>query len=171
MKCAILMRHAKSSWSSPGMDDHARPLNKRGRTAAPMMAAWLRAQGIAPDSVLGSTAERVRETIGLMADANPDLPSPEFRDALYHAGTVTLHQTLRGLPAACATVLLVAHEPGLSAYVEQMGGPEAPPECQRAYGHFPTAAMAILWADVADWAGWTSAATQFSQFVVPRELA
>ncbi|MEC7253413.1 MAG: histidine phosphatase family protein, partial [Candidatus Thermoplasmatota archaeon] len=27
----IIMRHAKSSWSDASLDDHDRPLNKRGR--------------------------------------------------------------------------------------------------------------------------------------------
>ena len=33
-----LLRHAKSSWDSPGLTDHQRPLNARGRKAAPRIA-------------------------------------------------------------------------------------------------------------------------------------
>ena len=43
MKRLILMRHAKSDWNHPGLADHDRPLNKRGRKAAPAMGAWLTA--------------------------------------------------------------------------------------------------------------------------------
>ena len=36
MKSLHLLRHAKSSWKDPGLNDHDRPLSKRGRqTAAP----------------------------------------------------------------------------------------------------------------------------------------
>ena len=45
MKRLILMRHAKSDWSTGGAD-HQRPLNKRGRNSAKALGDWLRAQGV-----------------------------------------------------------------------------------------------------------------------------
>ncbi|MEL7089640.1 MAG: histidine phosphatase family protein, partial [Planctomycetota bacterium] len=54
----ILMRHAKSSWDDPGLTDHDRPLNRRGRLAAPLMAAWLAEIDAAPDHALVSSAIR-----------------------------------------------------------------------------------------------------------------
>src|ERR1700751_1034506 len=42
MKTLYLLRHAKSSWKDPGLDDLDRPLNKRGRETAKTMAAYLR---------------------------------------------------------------------------------------------------------------------------------
>lgn len=44
----ILLRHAKSSWDDPRLEDHERPLNKRGRKAAPDVAAQLRLRGEEP---------------------------------------------------------------------------------------------------------------------------
>ena len=41
MKTLYLVRHAKSSWSDPTVDDRDRPLNKRGRRNAPQMAQRL----------------------------------------------------------------------------------------------------------------------------------
>ena len=49
MKSLHLLRHAKSSWKDPGLNDHDRPLNRRGRQMAKMMAAYLRRVKIAPD--------------------------------------------------------------------------------------------------------------------------
>ena len=54
----ILMRHAKSSWKQPGLTDHDRPLNGRGRQDAPAMADALVARGWLPDAVVSSTAAR-----------------------------------------------------------------------------------------------------------------
>ena len=31
MKKLVLIRHAKSDWSNPFLDDYLRPLNKRGK--------------------------------------------------------------------------------------------------------------------------------------------
>ena len=42
MKELILIRHAKSSWSNPLLEDFERPLNKRGAKNAPFMAKILK---------------------------------------------------------------------------------------------------------------------------------
>src|ERR1700716_4011728 len=67
MKSLHLLRHAKSSWKDPGLNDHDRPLSKRGRQTAKMMAAYLRRAKIAPDLVICSTAMRARQTLDPIA--------------------------------------------------------------------------------------------------------
>src|SRR5260221_13838909 len=42
MKTLHLLRHAKSSWKHADLDDHERPLSKRGRQTAKSIAAYLR---------------------------------------------------------------------------------------------------------------------------------
>jgi len=37
MKTLYLVRHAKSSWKDPTLDDFDRPLNKRGKHDAPLL--------------------------------------------------------------------------------------------------------------------------------------
>ena len=54
----MLLRHAKSDWSRPGMPDRNRPLNARGRKAAPAMAAHMLSQELVPQRALVSTATR-----------------------------------------------------------------------------------------------------------------
>ncbi len=55
-----LVRHAKSDWGSPALDDHDRPLNRRGLRDAPAMAARLADSGFVPEVILSSTALRAR---------------------------------------------------------------------------------------------------------------
>ena len=69
----IVMRHAKSSWKSGARDDHARPLNKRGRRDAPRIAARLAELGWVPERVISSDSERTRQTWARMEEAF-DLP-------------------------------------------------------------------------------------------------
>src|SRR5258705_13680819 len=69
MKFLHLLRHAKSSWKDPGLNDHDRPLSKRGRQTAKMMAAYLRRAKIAPDLVICSTAMRAQQTLDPIAKA------------------------------------------------------------------------------------------------------
>ena len=170
MKTLILMRHAKSSWADPGIDDRDRPLNKRGRSAAPVMARWLEMRGLRPGRVLCSSSRRTRETAALMRETVPWLPEPEVSGALYHAGPGTLLEHLRRLPGGCDSVLVIGHEPGLGALLRMLGGRTAAPECRRAYGHFPTAAMAVLEADIGDWRDLGADRVEFVAFAVPREL-
>lgn len=81
----ILLRHAKSDWAA-GLDDHDRPLNRRGRLAAALMGAWAREETLIPALALISSAVRTRETwarMGLEAPA-------ETRPALYEAEAETI---------------------------------------------------------------------------------
>ena len=58
MKTVYFCRHAKSSWKDLSLRDIERPLNKRGKKDAPMMAERLRDMGAQPDAILSSPANR-----------------------------------------------------------------------------------------------------------------
>src|SRR5579871_5914818 len=100
-----LLRHAKSSWDDPGLDDHDRPLAARGRRAAALVGACLRDDAIRPGLVLCSTARRARETLALLELAVP----VSFEGQLYGASAGALLERLRRAPGDVAAVLLVAH--------------------------------------------------------------
>ena len=93
----ILTRHAKSSWASPTMDDHARPLNRRGESSAKAIGAWLAAQGYVPELALVSSATRTRETWALIAEAFDPVPEAlKGRLAVARAAAADLKKTLGG---------------------------------------------------------------------------
>ena len=52
MKTVFFIRHAKSSWSDMSLKDFDRPLNKRGKRDAPMMAEKLQEMGVRPDAIV-----------------------------------------------------------------------------------------------------------------------
>ena len=68
MKTLLLVRHAKSSWDDPGMDDIDRPLNDRGKTDAPVMAKRLKNKGVRIDTFISSPAKRARRTARYFAE-------------------------------------------------------------------------------------------------------
>lgn len=171
MKKLILMRHGKSNWSDPGFGDHERPLNARGRVSAPAMAGWLAANGHAPDTILCSPSKRTRQTVELMRQATPDLPEPVVEGALYHGSPGGIRQLLRRLPGECRTVLVIAHQPGLGELARLLASGAEPPRCSRAFSHFPTAAVAILEADIDEWSGLAWHGADFVDFRTPRELS
>ncbi len=140
----LLLRHAKSDWSTDRPDER-RPLSKRGRRDAPAAGQWLRENAPALDLVVCSTAVRARQTWAL-AGAELD-PAPNVRrdERLYAATATGLLIVVRGLPAAASTVLLVAHNPGMADLVELLTG--EPRELK-------TSAVAVLtwpgeWSDAA----------------------
>lgn len=171
MKTVILMRHAKSSWDDPGLADHDRPLNKRGRRSAPAIAAWLGERGHVPDTVLCSSAARARETFELLRQGLPAaLPDPVIERGLYHAAPAALRERLAALDQACAAAMIIGHEPGLGALTRKLSDGQADPRCARAFEHFPTAAAAVLKFDISDWSSLADGIGRFTDFAVPREL-
>ena len=69
MKTLYLIRHAKSSWDYPELEDFERPLTKRGRKSALLMGTLLKKLKAAPDLVISSPANRAAMT-GLLQCRN-----------------------------------------------------------------------------------------------------
>lgn len=170
MKTLILLRHAKSSWSDPALDDHDRPLNKRGRRAAPLIARWLEARGHLPEAIFCSSARRARDTLEQMAEAVPALPAPEIVEDLYHAAPADLLSVATRLPGDAARAMLIGHQPGLGGFARRLTAGTPRPRCAEAFSHFPTAAAAVLTLDIAEWREITFASARFTDFAKPREL-
>jgi phosphohistidine phosphatase len=84
-KTLLLLRHAKSSWNDPELEDYDRPLNSRGRKAAKRIGLLMRDEGLTPNLVLCSTAQRTRETADLVYAESDSTPEVVYRDDLYHA--------------------------------------------------------------------------------------
>src|SRR5438067_3225138 len=63
VRTLYLLRHAKSSWDDPRVDDHDRPLAPRGKRAMKAMARHLRRAEVHPSLVLCSSANRARQTL------------------------------------------------------------------------------------------------------------
>ena len=69
MKTLLVLRHAKSSWNDTALDDHERPLNRRGRQDGPRMGELVRKHRLTPDIIFSSDAVRARRTAEAVAKA------------------------------------------------------------------------------------------------------
>jgi phosphohistidine phosphatase len=148
MKTLYLLRHAKSSWRDPGLPDHDRPLNDRGRKAALTMGRYLRKQRIRPDLVLASTALRVAETLELLLPELREKP-PVIRDrSLYLATPDQLLSRLRLTSEKDNNVLIIGHNPGIQEFALHLVGEVADDAAHEARDRmkasFPTAALAVI---------------------------
>jgi phosphohistidine phosphatase len=123
MRTLTLIRHAKSSWKYPDLADYDRPLNKRGRRDAAMMAARLAKRGFAPRRIVTSPALRALRTAEAMAAAI-DLPSRriEIAPPVYGAAVADLLQLIRELAPDERWVALVGHNPEFTALARRLSG-------------------------------------------------
>ena len=147
MKTLLLMRHAKSSWKDESLDDHDRPLNKRGKRDAPRMGEFLREQRLIPDYVLCSTARRARKTAEAVAYGAGYRGETRITSELYMAPPARMLELLAETPEPANCVLLISHNPSLEDLLEQLTGQS------RA---LTTAALAHLQLDVTNWRELTS---------------
>lgn len=147
MKRLILMRHAKSDWSAGAESDHERPLNHRGKREAPVVAAELRASGLAPERVISSDSTRTRETWGCMEDQFPSA-SVTFDPTLYLAGIEAARAALRKVEASVNTVMLLGHNPGWEDMVSDLSGTRV--ELKTAHAAVFEATRDRAWADLLD---------------------
>ena len=114
----IIMRHAKSSWSDASLDDHERPLNKRGRRDAPRIAEELCNRDWIPDRIRVSSSRRTMETLELM-DAMTRNSTIEVEPSLYHSNISTLLQAVEEVEKGKTTMIL-SHNPGCEILVHQL---------------------------------------------------
>jgi phosphohistidine phosphatase len=134
------MRHGEAESDAV---DHERALTARGRQQCVAAAEALAAAGFRPDAVLCSSAERAHRSAGLAAEALGFAGSPEVREALYLAAPHTYVGALRQLPDTVRSVLLVAHNPGLSVLASGL---------RRAHVALPTGGHARFEVDLDSWA-------------------
>ena len=142
MKTLLVLRHAKSSWSDPALDDHGRPLNERGRRDGPRMGALVRQYGVIPDMVISSDAMRARLTAEAVAEAACYAGEILLNRHLYMASPADILSVLRTVPRNAETVMIVGHNPGLEELVEQLTGEQQ---------DLPTAALAQIGLPIDQW--------------------
>jgi phosphohistidine phosphatase len=167
MKTLTLLRHAKSGWDDPTLTDFQRPLNARGRGAARAMGREMRALGLAFDRVLASPAARVTETILGVAESYGPL-APVYDDTVYLAPLDTLLELVRATDDACATLLLVGHNPGMErlALLLSRGGPLHDEIALK----YPTGALTEIALPIGHWRDAAESGGTIARFLRPRDL-
>ena len=162
MKRLIIMRHAKSAWPE-GVDDHDRPLNKRGNQAAPKMAHFLLQKGIVPNAAIVSSAKRTQETWLHMNDIfeQNEVQIPmETEPSFYMAGLGAIQRKVMRATQG-DTLLILGHNYGWSEAVARLSGRHV---------ELKTANIAVLehsastWSEAIQTTNWT-----LTDFITPRD--
>ena len=171
MKTLLLLRHAKSSWSTSAQRDFDRPLNERGRRAAGLMGAYMQAKGLRPDIIYCSGAARTRETLSRL-NLTP-APPAMFKDQLYLASARRLLDEIHAASDAHGSLLLVGHNPGMEELSAALVDPARSNSAmiQKLSEKYPTAALAHFEFDAGHWADIALRRGVLKRFQRPRDLA
>ena len=160
-KRVYLLRHAKSSWEDPELDDHDRPLAPRGRRAAKLIGAHLRRERIEVSLVLCSSARRARETLEL-ADAPGEILVEE---QLYGASSAALLERLRRVSDERDAVMLIGHNPAIHELAIELASEPGELTAEK----FPTGALAALSFE-GSWPALEPGGARLDWLVKPRQL-
>jgi phosphohistidine phosphatase len=159
-----LLRHAKSSWSDPTLDDFDRPLNKRGKRDAPRMGRRLAERGFHPDCILTSPAKRARKTARKVVKAlGIDKRRIREEPELYLADPEDFRRVLSRLDPACTDVLVVAHNPGITDFLNELTG--------AGIDNIPTTGVARIRLQGSDWEAALASAGELEWFDFPKNPA
>jgi phosphohistidine phosphatase len=159
MKSILLIRHAKSSWDDPAMDDFDRPLNERGKKNAPEMAVRLHDRGIRLDMLVSSPAKRAKQTAKAFQKIL-EVEKLEFVEELYLPVPSAFGKVIASLPVLVNSVALFSHNPGITEFANLLSTTRI--------DNMPTASVFAVNADIKDWKDFTIQHTKFWFFDYPK---
>jgi phosphohistidine phosphatase len=145
MKTIYLVRHAKSSWKFPDLDDFERPLNKRGRKNAPFMGKILKKLKVAPDLILSSPANRASMTARIIADKiGYPLEKIHYSENIYNFSANALIDVIKQLDNVVRKAMLIGHNPALTELANYIG--------DEPISNIPTAGVFCAQLEIPSWA-------------------
>ena len=163
----LLLRHGKSDWSTDA-SDFDRPLKDRGKRDVQRIGVWLSQQGLIPDQVIASSAERAKVSAEKLVKAMAADPVKiQFDHHLYAADLDSLLKRLKACPANTRRLLLVGHNPELEALLLYLAKDEvAMPNDGKL---LPTASLALLAID-GRWDKMRAGCARLERTVRPKSL-
>jgi phosphohistidine phosphatase len=169
-KQLFILRHAKSSWDDPGLNDHDRPLAPRGRRTVKVLHDYVRAHGIEPSLVLCSTSRRTRETLEGVAPTGRTV----IEAGLYTATAGGLLDRIRQLPDDTPSAMVIGHNPGMQMLALRLAASSHEPlddDCDLAtvQRKFPTGALATITFEC-EWRDLAAGSGQLTRLVRPKDL-
>ena len=149
-----VVRHAKSSWKEAHQTDFERQLNARGQRDAPEMGRRMAAWEDPPSLVVSSAATRCVQTTHALVGTWLPAPKVVFERELYLASAEQLLECVLALDSAHLHVMLVAHNPGLTDFLNRFA--------DAGIGNLPTCAVVRTHLWVPEWsdAGWGAAGVE-----------
>ena len=170
MRRLMLMRHAKTERAEPGERDRDRKLTKRGRSDAPVIAAYMAHHGLVPDLALVSPAARTQETWALVAPAFAKAPRVMKDERIYDASPERLFNVIAQTRGA-HSLLVIGHNPSLHDVAMQLIATGDAEVRERAAEKLPTSGLVVIDCPIDDWSHLHPRSGRLERFITPRLLA
>ncbi|MBC7947508.1 MAG: histidine phosphatase family protein [Chitinophagaceae bacterium] len=117
MKTLLLIRHAKSDWSTAVSNDFDRPLNERGKRDAPDMAGRMMEKKIKIDAFISSPAKRAKKTAQVFAkEYKRDKDEIIYKEELYLATVEWFYHIIAKTDDEFKSIAVFSHNPGITDF-------------------------------------------------------
>ncbi len=161
VKTLILVRHAKSDWGNPGLDDFDRPLNERGKKDAPVMAQRLRDKKIKIDIIIASPAKRAARTAKYFAEAFKHKKEDiVFKEKLYLAEPAAFYSVIAASNDKFESIAIFSHNFGITDFANML--------TEVRIDNIPTCGVFAIKATCTKWADFKEAKKEFLFFDYPK---
>ena len=162
MKTLYLVRHAKSSWKYPNLDDFERPLNKRGRKDAPIMGKVLKKLKVSPDLAMSSPANRAAMTARIIAASiNYPLQNIRYSEAIYDFSELALIHIVKQVDDAVNKAMVVGHNPAINGMANYIA--------DQSISNIPTCGVCCVELDISLWANISKHCGKLKYFEFPKK--
>jgi len=156
-----IVRHAKSSWNHPDLDDHDRPLNKRGERDAPVMARKVKEMFGVPDLLLSSSALRAFMTASVFKkEMDSDRLILNTSGSLYHASEQDILERIAMIDPTVKSALIFGHNPGMTYFANSFKG--------EFIDNVPTCGVVFLESNATNWMEFSQINTKRVAFIYPK---
>lgn len=162
-----LLRHAKSGWDNPSLQDFDRPLSDRGRREAQWLGELLRTRSISPSRLICSAAQRTRETLAGVVPALGREASIDITRRLYEAPAERMLLVVREQLPTDDSVMLIGHNPGLEDLAKQLAGTGDRMTIAAMRDKYPPAGLAHFEFDTKRWSDVGPASARLVAFDTP----
>lgn len=123
MKTLYLVRHAKSSWKDSSLRDKDRPLNKRGKRDAPIMADYLANTIECPQVFISSPSRRTKDTAASFLQAFGKLATDLLiEEELFHGDEEDIEEVIQSIDENINSAMIFIHNPGITEYTNKLTG-------------------------------------------------
>lgn len=132
----ILMRHAQAQLERFGHNDRERAITMAGMHELDAIRSKLQPHLAGISLIFCSNAKRARQTLEGIKPLIPTTAQIIYKDEFYQASSHVLWARLQEINASHESVMIVAHNPGLTDFVQKI-------ESEISFKEFPTCGVAI----------------------------
>lgn len=144
MKTLYIVRHAKSSWDHPGLEDHQRPLLEEGKKRTKYIVDYFQEKDIHVDLIMSSHAVRAHETAKIIGNG---MQYPEsdilISKNIYFGYPDSLFNIFFDLSDDVNSLMLVGHNPTFTTFANYF--------LDRKIDNLPTSGVVCITFDMKSW--------------------